>query len=361
MKAWFFRFTQRLLTSSTFREQLWRAARDMFTQNNPRLLDENVLSPAPERYGLAQRGDTDTQASSTRPIFITARFRSGSTFLWQLFRAVPQVTCYYEPLNERRWFLLDKATHHVDQTHLGVDDYRREYEGMEDLNAIFKADWQERYFYMDARSHDPALQAYISALVKRAAGRPVLQFNRVDFRLAWLRAHFPQALIVHLYRDPREQWMSMICKEGVRVPLDYRLQRGSQEYNPFYTLTWARDLRAIFPFLEPWGQHPYALHYLLWRLSYSFGRRYADHGVCYEELVTNFHPTATTLFEAVGWSQVDVAALAQLNRGAEKQRAYDYASAEWYARIEQECEQILTAYFSAASFRPDRVDLNAGT
>src|SRR5262245_55459716 len=39
-----------------------------------------------------------------RPLFITGRFRSGSTLLWQLFRALPGVTCYYEPFNERRWF-----------------------------------------------------------------------------------------------------------------------------------------------------------------------------------------------------------------------------------------------------------------
>src|SRR5262249_4078250 len=37
-------------------------------------------------------------------VFITARFRSGSTLLWNLFRHVPNCTAYYEPFNERRWF-----------------------------------------------------------------------------------------------------------------------------------------------------------------------------------------------------------------------------------------------------------------
>ena len=31
------------------------------------------------------------------PIFITARFRSGSTFLWNLFRRIDGYTSYYEP------------------------------------------------------------------------------------------------------------------------------------------------------------------------------------------------------------------------------------------------------------------------
>jgi hypothetical protein len=38
------------------------------------------------------------------PIFITARFRTGSTLLWNAFRHVRGCTSYYEPLNERRWF-----------------------------------------------------------------------------------------------------------------------------------------------------------------------------------------------------------------------------------------------------------------
>ena len=62
---------------------------------------------------------------------------------------------------------------------------------------------------MDERSHDQRLFHYIDQLIRRAAGRPVLQFNRVDLRLPWLRAHFSDATIVHLYRHPREQWMSM--------------------------------------------------------------------------------------------------------------------------------------------------------
>lgn len=37
------------------------------------------------------------------PIFITGRFRSGSTLLWNLFRQARGVTSYYEPLNERRF------------------------------------------------------------------------------------------------------------------------------------------------------------------------------------------------------------------------------------------------------------------
>ena len=39
---------------------------------------------------------------------------------------------------------------------------------------------------MDARATDRRLEAYIQTLIDHAVRHPVLQFNRVDFRLAWL-------------------------------------------------------------------------------------------------------------------------------------------------------------------------------
>src|SRR5437868_4059285 len=47
---------------------------------------------------------TGEDHASSDPIFITGRFRSGSTLLWNIFRHTPGCTSYYEPLNERRWF-----------------------------------------------------------------------------------------------------------------------------------------------------------------------------------------------------------------------------------------------------------------
>jgi hypothetical protein len=36
-------------------------------------------------------------SQSARPIFITARFRSGSTLLWNMFRRLRGYRAYYEP------------------------------------------------------------------------------------------------------------------------------------------------------------------------------------------------------------------------------------------------------------------------
>lgn len=334
------------LAMERVREIFWRNERDIFSQPDCVQQDPPSLYAVPEIYRSTELSG-HTQPDIQPPIFVTARFRAGSTFLWQMFRNVNGMTSYYEPLNERRWFDSGVPQRGVDATHIGVTDYASEYRNMDDLGEWFKAHWGARWLYMDARHYEPDLYQYINQLILRAPGRAVLQFNRVDFRLSWLKANFPSAIILHLYRNPREQWISNISK-GKAIDLDYR-------YSPydvsgpdnFYLLEWARDLRRIFPFLEPEGQHPYALHYMIWRLSYSFGRSYANYSVCYEELISDFQDQASQMFTALGVSQVDVNALATLNRGIEKQRAFEYADREWYESIEQECDRVLSAFFSA--------------
>ena len=64
-------------------------------------------------------------------VFITGRFRSGSTLLWNLFRQMDNCTAYYEPFNERRWFDSSARGNRMDATHRGVSDYWKEYDGLQ--------------------------------------------------------------------------------------------------------------------------------------------------------------------------------------------------------------------------------------
>jgi hypothetical protein len=334
-------FIRKALNSCFVREELWHSNRDRFGAPH---LPAIALAKLPPGYGLARA--EALPPSSKAPVFVTARFRSGSTFLWQLFRAIEGVTAYYEPLNERRWFLHPEHNRPHDPTHRGVDDYGLEYAGMADLAALFDLHWGYRGLHMNERSHDPRLFRYIDELIRRADGRPVLQFNRVDLRLPWLRAHFPGATIVHLYRHPREQWMSMQGK--TRVPLDCILDEFAQ-YDSFYTLPWARDLRVTFPFLEIHQDiHPYSLHYYLWRLSFAFGQAYAHLSLSYEELIGDFAGTFKKLLSDLAIEGADLERLGQLNRGRVLPRWPDYADDRWFSTIEAECERTLRIYFASA-------------
>jgi len=69
-------------------------------------------------------------------------------------------------------------------------------------------------------------------LIDHAPGRAVLQFNDVDLRLPWLRARFPEADILHVYRHPRDQWCSTLPRGEFDMTA---LQlRAFEKYDGFY-------------------------------------------------------------------------------------------------------------------------------
>lgn len=226
----------------------------------------------------------DERPAARRPaVFVTARFRTGSTFLWQLLSAANGVTAYYEPLNERRWFLPDEAAG-TDPTHRGVTSYAANYAGLGHLDRHFRRAWTEHRLVMDASSSDRPLQRYLDGLIEAAPPDrlPVLQFNRVDFRLPWLKAHWPAARLVHLYRDPRDQWASSLGHHS--PPADVTLA-GFAPYDGFYLRPWVRDLRlSLEPLRDLDGEHPYLAFMVLWYLSYLYGRHHADLSLAYEDV-----------------------------------------------------------------------------
>lgn len=320
----------------------WRPAECRTLTNTPLPYDLG-RAPAPRR-SPADRPD---------PIFVTARFRSGSTLVWNLFRHVPGCTAYYEPLNERRWFLPEARGARVDATHRQVSDYWREYAGMEDLDSLWRDEWTSRGLYMGADAWDPRLADYVQALIDRAPGRAVLQFNRVGFRLGWLRRNFPHARILHLFRHPRDQWISALGK-------DHACTRDTTpaQFPPddrFYLFTWLEDLKYRFPFLDPAGHaHPYEGYYLLWKLSWLFGRHHADHSLRFEDLQTEPARALEDAFAALGIEPPDLDVLLPLIEPVERGKWKAFADDAWFAAIESRCERVLDDFLAPGATSPPR-------
>jgi hypothetical protein len=334
---------QRALSTDDSRSAARRAILDAPVRSaEPGLRDQQRVPTEYAERAVAP-GDGARTALRSDIVFVSARFRSGSTLLWNLFRNAPGFTAYYEPFNERRWF--DPATRgsHTDPTHRNVDDYWREYQGLEELARWWDPSWHDRHLFLPAGAWQPDMKRFVEVLAERAPARPVLQFNRVDLRLPWLRREFPNATLLHLYRHPRDQWVSALLDPAKFRSADPAAAFAAHDH--FYVRAWARDLKHAFPFLdERRGEHPYRTFYWLWKLSYLFGRRYADHSLSFESLVGDPEPTLARLNEALGLPAPGLIATAGLVTPARIGRWRDWADDAWFKAHEAECEKVLAEF-----------------
>lgn len=285
----------------------------------------------------------DTISERDDIIFISSRFRSGSTLLWNLFRQTQQCTAYYEPFNERQWFNPDFRGENVDTSHRGVDDYWTEFNDMQDLEELYDEDWIRHRLLMDESSVNVNMKEYIEQLVKRAPMRPVLQFNRVDFRLPWIKHHFPNAKILHLYRNPRNQWLSFLTDE-IKMNKD---QVEDTYKDAFYLDVWCEDLYKHFPFLnKSVTPHPYQRFYYLWKLSYLYGQHYSNMSISFEDLTTDTFNTVSKMMDVVKLENVPIDKLCSVISAPNPQRWKEYADEQWFKEHEDICERNLNRMFS---------------
>ena len=346
----FFEFLRRVAVTDDAREVFFGLLDEPQCASPLLSIKASVASEAPyvelERWSEAyapQREEGERGA-----LFLTGRFRSGSTLMWNIFRHIPEVTSYYEPFNERRWFDIAGRGSNVDQTHLGVSDYWAEYDHLAELGQYFEEDWKFRRLYMSASAYNAPMQRYIETMIVRAPGRPVLQFNEVDFRLGWLRAWFPGVPIIHIFRHPRDQWCSTLQKEA-RTAARCRV-RDFEAYDGFYLLRWARDLRHTFPFLSLDGDaFAYELYYQVWKLSYLFGKRYAEFSLRFEDLIADPRANIRRILEVARMPEVDVEPLVPLVSPVRTGKWRECADAEWFGEIEARVDATIGRYVAAVS------------
>ncbi|MEP7306661.1 MAG: sulfotransferase [Acidobacteriota bacterium] len=341
----FFKMLRRALSSDDGRAILSEALVDRLT--SPPAIAARTLSLDPPYADLGRASGPADHQVAPRPIFITARFRAGSTLLWNIFRHLDGCTAYYEPFNERRWFDATRRGSRLDETHGPVGDYWREYDGLADLALYYNEDWIRRRLYMDEHSWDPKMVAYVRTMIERAQGRAVLQFNRIDFRLAWFKRTFPNATVVHLFRHPRDQWCSTF-PDLREYP--YTASPGDfLAHDHYYLREWATDLEHWFPFLaERETSHPYQTFYYIWKLSYWFGVTHAHHSLSFEQLAANPPGELEQLFRVVGLANVDVSQSAALVTPPPS-RWPRYADDGWFRQHEERCELILREFFGTTT------------
>lgn len=149
------------------------------------------------------------------PIFIHSLFRSGSTYLFNVFRRTGGYWCYQEPENE--WLLeLDEnpevllavvANNSVNIHHpnIGKPYFWEFHEVRDSIKGLFK----QSFCFDDLFLKELSLEqkAYYQALIDASRARTVFQFCRSFGQSRAFKSQFG-GVHVHLWREPRSQWWS---------------------------------------------------------------------------------------------------------------------------------------------------------
>ncbi|WP_162846704.1 sulfotransferase [Marinicella litoralis] len=203
-------------------------------------------------------------------IFITGRFRSGTSFLWQLFDQLDGYCAWYEPLHPQ----LLAAINHIQpkQDHVGIQDYWTTYRQHPGFEKYHDMSFATQNLYLEANDDEARLAAYINQLIELSGDEvPVLQFNRVDFRLPWLRANFPNAKIIHIARNPLQLYHSQ------RKHINSACRHDVNYWDAYELLPWCYALSNEFPFLlKANSKHAFYPFYALYQLSNRVAEIYAD-------------------------------------------------------------------------------------
>lgn len=153
-----------------------------------------------------------------KPIFIHSLFRSGSTYLFDVFRRANQgYWCYQEPENEIFLGFADDPSSLIKMTdsqndvlrHPKLDKpYLAEFVPVaKEIRTYFRKEFPYDSFFLPEQADFPELSQYLGMLIEHAQGRPVLQFCRSTGRIKWMKKHM-DAIHLFLWREPWSQWWS---------------------------------------------------------------------------------------------------------------------------------------------------------
>ncbi len=268
------------------------------------------------------------------PIFITGRFCSGTTFLWNFFNWSKHYCAYYEALHEG---LLESIQYIVPKKqHNGVSNYWEEYHSLTDLNRFYSSTFAfERLALQENESHEP-LKNYLHYLTQKKDDRQVaIKLNRIDFRLPWIAKNFPDAKIINIKRNTRDSWKS----SRAHLPKEY--ERDMFQFNAYGLVQLAISLDEFFPFIIDTSTSSYHLHYFISKLSEQFARHHAHTVIEFEkDIVENFDNFIEKIASTTGLNKNEISDYQKIKITPELKK-YSTEEIEWLESVEKECDSVL--------------------
>lgn len=235
--------------------------------------------------------------SSKPPVFLHSLFRSGSTYLFEVFRRSDEnYWCYQEPLNE----LLLNVDSRPDELlkvsaemssllrHPKLDKpyFWEFHEIRNEITGLFR----KRFCYDDFFPTDDydftELRAYLGALILNARGQPVFQCCRSFGRAAFVKCEVKDAIHIYLWRNPRDQWWSykvasffdttnLLILNANNPPSVINDLRSTLAFEEFHDADISRE-HAHFDQHHLPPEQSYVLFYTLWCYGLLKNRQFAD-------------------------------------------------------------------------------------
>jgi hypothetical protein len=186
-----------------------------------------ILSNAPG-VAIAIRPENAAPAAavslpaSPQAVFLHTFWRSGGTWIWSRCRDANSVCGFYEPLHEQAATFSRASLNRLRpanwrSSHSETAPYFEEFRPLIPDRGRGVHAYRERFafdgFFLSPEAPaDPALEAYLHALIAHAAARgrmPVLKFCRSAGRAGWMQARFPNVAHFIVLRDPVSQYLSI--------------------------------------------------------------------------------------------------------------------------------------------------------
>jgi len=244
-----------------------------------------------------------TATPSRHPVFIHALFRTGSTYIFEVFRRLgEQYTCFQEPLHEIALHAKADAAILDDPKDAGkVADLRHPplsrsyfselYEVADScLPCLHESDVYDGYFgtETDARGIE-----YWQSLLDHASGRPVIQECRSAGRISAIR-HQLGGHHVYLWRNPWDQWWSYQVSPYFDLTTQLifnasnrpRLVQLVSDHIGFQPLP-SQPLEVAYDQFSRQPMSPdsaYQAFYTLWLLGLNEGRKHAQQLINIDQL-----------------------------------------------------------------------------
>lgn len=232
----------------------------------------------------------DGLGNGNQPIFIHSLWRSGSTYMFDVFRNSGHgFTCYQEALHEWALFGIDQPERLLDID--VVDDLMRHpvldkpyFQELYDALPNWSNAINKDYIYGNYFSGE-GIDEYFNSLIKASPNRPVFQEVRTGGRIEFLKDKIG-GLHIYLWRNPRDQFWSflkskyfksallMILNYNRNVPILEKIKKVIS-FKEFY----CRDILGEFEYfndIELSYENFYEIYFTIWCIYQINARKHCD-------------------------------------------------------------------------------------